>query len=126
SVAAISLLAPLYCAVLPSFLLGIRYATGPERSWPATWAVFFPLAITWICDSAAMYAGKAIGGPKLAPVVSPGKTRAGSIAGVIGGIVAAVAFNRLALIPSGFTLSDLAAAIIGLVLALAAQVGDLA
>ena len=124
--ASVTLLTPLYCAVLPSFLLGIRYATGPDRSWPATWAVFFPLVVTWICDSAAMYAGKMIGGPKLAPIVSPGKTRSGSAAGLVGGVFAAIIFNRVALIPSGFTISDLQAIVFGLVLSVAAQVGDLA
>jgi phosphatidate cytidylyltransferase len=124
--AAVSLLAPLYCSVLPSFLLGIRYGLGPERSWPATWAVFFPLAITWLCDSFAMWGGKAIGGAKLAPVISPGKTRAGAVSGLVGGIAAAVAFNRIALIPLGFTLADWQAAAIGLVLSIVAQVGDLA
>lgn len=124
--ASVTLMAPLYCAVLPSFLLGIRYATGPDRSWPATWAVFFPLVVTWICDSAAMYAGKMIGGPKLAPVVSPGKTRSGSVAGLIGGVAAAVIFNRVAMMPSGFTIADWQAALFGFVLSVAAQLGDLA
>ncbi len=125
-VAAVTLLAPLYCAVLPSFLLGIRFAIGPERNWPATWAVFFPLAITWVGDSAAMYAGKLIRGPKLAPVVSPGKTRSGSIAGLLAGAAAAVAFNAIAMIPAGFTISTGQAVVFGLVLSVAAQVGDLA
>jgi len=125
-VAAVTLLAPLYCGVLPSFLLGVRYAIGPERSWPATWAVFFPLAITWICDTAAMYGGKLIGGPKLSPVVSPGKTRSGAISGLVGGILAAVIYNRVALEPSGFSIGDLAAAAVGAVLSVVAQVGDLA
>lgn len=124
--ASVTIMAPLYCAVLPSFLLGIRYATGPSQSWPATWAVFFPLVVTWICDSAAMYAGKMIGGPKLAPVVSPGKTRSGSMAGLIGGVAAAIIFNRVAMMPSGFTISDWEAALFGLVLSIAAQLGDLA
>jgi len=124
--AAVTVLAPIYCGMLPSFLLGIRYATGPNRSWPATWAVFFPLAITWICDTAAMYAGKTIGGPKLSPVVSPGKTRSGAVAGFLGGIVAAVVYNRVALAPSGFTVSDLQAAGVGAALSVIAQVGDLA
>lgn len=124
--ASVTLLAPLYCAVLPSFLLGIRYATGPERNWPATWAVFFPLAVTWVCDTAAMYGGKLIGGPKLAPVISPGKTRSGSIAGIVGGVIAAVVYNRLAMTPSGFSVTDLEAVVIGVVLSVAAQVGDLA
>jgi phosphatidate cytidylyltransferase len=88
--------------------------------------VFFPLVVTWICDSAAMYAGKSIGGPKLAPTVSPGKTRSGSVAGLVGGVLAAVIFNRVAMIPSGFSISDLQAVGFGAVLSVAAQVGDLA
>ena len=47
--------------------------------------MFFPLVVTWVCDTAAMFGGRAIGGPKLAPTVSPGKTRSGSLAGVVGG-----------------------------------------
>ncbi|MBX3145553.1 MAG: phosphatidate cytidylyltransferase [Gemmatimonadales bacterium] len=124
-VASVTLLVPLYCAVLPSFLLGIRYATGLGRSWEATAAVFFPLAVTWICDTAAMYAGKAIGGAKLAPVVSPGKTRAGSVAGLIAGLVTAVLFNRLVMTPLGYTISDLEAVAFGVILSVAAQIGDL-
>lgn len=124
--AAITVLATLYCGVLPSFILGIRYGVGPGRSWPATWAVLFPLAVTWICDTFAMYGGKLIGGPKLAPVVSPGKTRSGAICGLVGGVVAALVYNRVALVPSGFTLSAGAAALGGLLLSVAAQAGDLA
>jgi phosphatidate cytidylyltransferase len=124
--AAITLLAPLHCGALPAMLLGIRYAIGPDRHWPATWAVFFPLAVTWVCDSAAMYGGRTFGGPRLAPVVSPGKTRSGAVAGLAGGVAAALAFNALALVPSGFTVPAWQAGLAGLVLAAVAQAGDLA
>ncbi|MEO8449625.1 MAG: CDP-archaeol synthase [Gemmatimonadota bacterium] len=126
AVAAITFLGPLYCGALPAFLLGIRYAVGPGRSWPATWVVFFPLAITWICDTAAMYGGKVFKGPKLAPTVSPGKTRSGAVSGVVGGIVAALVYHRLALVPSGIVLPTLQIILFGAVLAVTAQVGDLA
>lgn len=123
---AITVLAPLYCGVLPCFLLGVRYAVGPDQSWPATWAVFFPLAVTWVGDTAAMYGGRAFGGPKLAPVISPGKTRSGSVAGLVGGVAAALVFNILAMNPSGFSIATWEALLFGLVLSVAAQIGDLA
>lgn len=126
SVAAVTLLGPLYCGVLPSALLVIRYAAGPERSWAATWLVFFPLAVTWLCDSFAMWGGKMIGGPKLFPSVSPGKTRSGAAAGVVGGVVTALLFVPVALAPVGRAFSLGLAAAMGLVIAVVAQVGDLA
>jgi phosphatidate cytidylyltransferase len=126
SVAAVTLLGPLYCGVLPSALLVIRYAAGPERSWAATWLVFFPLAVTWLCDSFAMWGGKMIGGPKLFPSVSPGKTRSGAMAGVLGGVVTALLFVPIALAPVGRGFSLGLAAAMGLVIAVVAQVGDLA
>ena len=123
---AITFLAPFYCGALPSFVLGIRYGTGPGRSWPATWAVFFPLAVTWICDTLAMFGGKALKGPKLAPVVSPGKTRSGAVSGVVGGILAGLVYAKLALEPSGFQLPLWQVLVFGLVLSVVAQIGDLA
>ncbi|HEU5217202.1 MAG TPA: CDP-archaeol synthase [Gemmatimonadales bacterium] len=124
--AAATLFGPIYCGVLPSTLLVIRYAAGPNQSWPATWLVFFPLAITWLCDSFAMWGGMLIGGPKMAPSISPGKTRAGGIAGLVGGVLTAVLFVPLALAPMGEAIPLGIAAIMGLILAATAQVGDLA
>ena len=126
SAVAVTLFAPIYCGALPSAILVIRYAAGPGQSWPATWLVFFPLAVTWICDSFAMWGGKLIGGPKLAPTISPGKTRAGGISGLIGGVLAAVLFVPLALEPLGRGFPLAMAATMGLILAATAQIGDLA
>jgi phosphatidate cytidylyltransferase len=88
--------------------------------------VFFPLVVTWLCDSFAMWGGKAIGGAKLWPEVSPGKTRAGAIAGLLGGVVAALLYVPLALAPVGRAFPLLAAALMGLGIAVVAQLGDLA
>ncbi|HEX7023761.1 MAG TPA: CDP-archaeol synthase [Gemmatimonadales bacterium] len=126
SAAAVTLLGPLYCGLLPSSLLVIRYAAGPERSWAAVWLVFFPLAVTWLCDSFAMWGGKLMRGPKLAPTVSPGKTRSGAASGVAGGVLTAVLYVPLALEPVGKGFPLATAALMGFILAVVAQVGDLA
>lgn len=50
---------------------------------------FWAMSLVWACDSAAYFAGRAIGGPKLAPLISPNKTWAGLAGGVAGAAAAA-------------------------------------
>ncbi|MEO8226960.1 MAG: phosphatidate cytidylyltransferase [Gemmatimonadota bacterium] len=123
---AITVVAVLYTGALPAFLLLIRHGAAPLRSWPGTWLVFFPLVVTWVCDTAAMFGGRAMGGPKLAPSVSPGKTRSGSLAGVVGGIVVAVIF-ALWVFPAVGIAAPMGQLIgMAAVLSVMGQVGDLA
>ena len=77
-------------------------------------------AIIAICDSAAYFVGRHVGGPKLWQRVSPKKTVSGSVGGLIGAMVLT------------FFLSDIfafagksEALIIGLLLGVLAQAGDL-
>lgn len=78
------------------------------------------LAIVWATDIGAYAAGRTIGGPKLAPRISPNKTWAG----LIGGVTAAVLVGDLVLwitdIPHVGVLSLFSA-----VLAAVSQIGDL-
>jgi phosphatidate cytidylyltransferase len=46
-------------------------------------SVLFLLAAVWVSDSAAYAGGRAIRGPRLAPRISPGKTWAGAICGLL-------------------------------------------
>ena len=69
-------------------------------------------AIVWTTDVCAYFAGRALGGPKLLPVVSPKKTWSGAIVGVIGAVLVALfvadlfgSFNKLAIIIIAFVLS---------------------
>jgi phosphatidate cytidylyltransferase len=54
--------------------------------------VFWMMVVTWATDIFAYFAGRTIGGPKLAPRISPNKTWAG----LFGGIVGAAATGALA------------------------------
>jgi phosphatidate cytidylyltransferase len=51
-------------------------------------ALFWLLALVWATDIFAYFAGKTIGGPKMAPTWSPNKTWAGLVGGVSGAILA--------------------------------------
>ena len=89
--------------------------------------MFFPLVVTWVCDTAAMFGGRTIGGPKLAPTVSPGKTRSGRGAGVIGGLLVAPLFAGLVFPRVGVDASRWwQLLVIAAVLSVVGQVGDLA
>jgi phosphatidate cytidylyltransferase len=52
-------------------------------------ATVFLLVCVWATDIVAFFAGRAIGGPKLAPRISPNKTWAGAIGGVVGAMIIA-------------------------------------
>jgi len=73
---------------------------------------------TWSVDIGAYFAGRTIGGPKLAPAISPNKTWAG----LIGGMIAAALFGGL-----WVYLLQLPTILYGLAFpfAVAAQLGDL-
>jgi len=77
--------------------------------------------VTFSVDTLAYGGGKLIGRTRLAPTVSPGKTWEGAIAGLVGGIVCAVLFLKL--FNSDIGLAQ--ATLLGVLLGLAAQVGDL-
>lgn len=119
-----SIVGPCYTGLI-GFVLVLRHGTV-SAPWAATWLVFLPLAVVWACDSMAMSAGSAIGGPKFAPGVSPNKTWAGTVAGSLTGAVVGPLFVVLFLEPNGISLAPVAAAVFGLVVASVGQIGDLA
>ncbi len=75
----------------------------------------------WAADTAAYFAGRAFGGPRLAPAVSPGKTWSGLAAGLLAGALVAAGWW----VRSGLA-SAPRALVAAFVLLAAAVLGDLA
>ncbi len=122
---AVTVFAVSYTAFLPSFLLLLRHADAARSPVAATALVFLPLVVTWVCDSAAMGGGSLIGGAKFAPRVSPNKTWAGTISGSVSAVLVAPFYGWLVLGRVGIHLGALQLAVLGLVLSVVGQVGDL-
>jgi phosphatidate cytidylyltransferase len=81
--------------------------------------LMFALVITWVGDSAAYFAGRALGKHRMAPVLSPNKTWEGTVASILGALLVAVVFSRWLIVPLPHLL---AMAAVGNV---AGQAGDL-
>jgi phosphatidate cytidylyltransferase len=126
SAAAVTLLGVTYAGALPASILLLRHGAEPTRSWAGLWLVCYPLVVTWVCDTAAMFGGRAFGGPKLSPVVSPGKTRSGALAGVVGALLVAPVFSAWVFPRWAVDLSLGRALVVAAVLSVVGQVGDLA
>jgi phosphatidate cytidylyltransferase len=85
------------------------------------WDMLFLVLIVWASDIGAYLAGRLIGGPKLAPSISPGKTRSGAL----GGLVAAAAVGLGVAAWAGGPVDHLRCVAIAMLLGVASQAGDL-
>jgi phosphatidate cytidylyltransferase len=89
---------------------------GPAWGMNLLWVAIVPL---WFGDTAAYLVGKAVGRTPLAPKLSPKKTWEGAIANLGGCVMSAVILGSTVGIPPA------SAALVGVVLGIAGQVGDL-
>jgi len=84
--------------------------------------VLFLYAVVWATDSAAYFSGRALGGAKLAPKISPNKTWSGAIGGALAACVAGLVIVWLR--PDlGFSLP--LALMTAFVLCVISQIGDI-
>ena len=83
-------------------------------------AILYLFAVAWTTDTASYAAGRLIGGPKLAPRISPNKTWSGFIVGALVPALIGVAFAVILMSSSALWL-----ALVSVALALACQMGDL-
>ncbi|TDR93581.1 phosphatidate cytidylyltransferase [Enterovirga rhinocerotis] len=91
------------------------------------WLLLWMFAVVWTTDVAAYFVGRALGGPKLLPAVSPKKTWSGFVGGLFGGSFAGLGLAAFALSDRGIHAGEVAAvvALSGLA-SLVSQAGDLA
>jgi phosphatidate cytidylyltransferase len=107
-----------YCLLPAISLLWIRERAEFQGIGSGFDLLIWVFLVVWSTDIGAYFAGRAIGGPKLAPSISPNKT----IAGLVGGVLAATILAGLWVYAVG-----LPAALLSLAapLAVSAQFGDL-
>jgi phosphatidate cytidylyltransferase len=107
----------LYIGWLISYMISIRVDAG--RNW-----LFLMFFCTFGSDIAAYFVGKAFGKHKMAPTISPNKSWEGAIAGVLGSVVMSCLFTLET--PVRVPLSIISAIVLGIVVSVFGQVGDLA
>lgn len=110
-----------------SFVYALRYFDYVVGQAAGTVVVLFPLVLTWASDIGAYFVGRAVGGPKLRPSISPGKTVSGAVGGVVATVLVAWLYQRFLLIPVAH-LAFRSVALVGVAVAISVvgQVGDLA
>lgn len=127
AVVSVTLFGCLYASALLAFLIPIRHGTNAAaQPFAYLCLTLFPLVLTWIGDTAAMAVGITVGGAKLAPILSPKKTRAGAVGGFLGCVVTAVALGVLVLNRVGWSFATWQLVTVGGVVGVLSQVGDVA
>lgn len=107
----------LYAGSLLLAVTDLRFSLSPFGFLALLWL----FGVVWMTDIMAYFGGRLIGGAKLWPQVSPSKTWAGTLSGLISGTLAGAGIVWLAKMPVSWPLVLL----MGIFTSLVAQVGDL-
>jgi len=112
---AVTLLGLFYVSWFFSFFLKLKFLEGIGNS-----LVVFLILVTKIGDVTAYFVGRSFGRHKLIPRISPNKTVEGTIGGLCGSVIFAIALQNVMHLGLGNAL------FVGLLLGVLGQVGDLA
>jgi phosphatidate cytidylyltransferase len=134
SAVATTTLGVLYTGAMLSFAYAIRYddyavagiVVGGLPISSGGVLLALPLLLTWATDIGAFAVGRTVGGPKLIPAVSPGKTISGAVGGVVFTVIVTFLYIRFALRPvAQLAMRPAAMIAFGVIISVAGQVGDL-
>lgn len=131
------LLATIFSLIYPMALMSLAFALSRVFPCGGTFAISFAIFLPVFSDTFAYLVGSTLGKRKLCPSISPKKTVAGAIGGLLGSVLCAVTFFLLfdlyAVIPVGYvSFSDSVAVravvfvVLGIVGGVLAEIGDLA
>lgn len=123
---AITVFGVIYAGQL-SYLYGLRYHPYVIGAAAGAALVTLPLLITWATDVGAYFVGRTMGRSLLAPAISPKKTWAGAVGGLVLAVFVAVFYVSYVLRPVASLSMTLSATVaFGAIASIAAQVGDIA
>ena len=112
---AILLMAWLYIPLLISFFVQL-HGLDHGRYW-----VLMVLIMTMVCDSAAYFVGTALGKHRLYPAISPKKSIEGAVGGFVGSVMSAVLICPWLIADTSLSV----ACVVGVVVGILGQLGDL-
>jgi phosphatidate cytidylyltransferase len=117
----------LYTSATLCFAYALRYHSYAVGDTAGALAVIVPVVLTWASDTGAYFSGRLIGGRRLMPSVSPGKTLAGALGAVVATVIATWAITHWLFAPKAqLAFTPWGLVIFGVVISLTAQIGDLA
>ncbi len=113
-----------YITIPLCFMLGILYPPVQDGRW---WLGYL-IIVTKMTDVGAYFVGRLWGKHKLAPILSPKKTVEGAIAGFLCAVLTSLVLYWLGVAYSGgaFALTFLQALVLGMLIGILGQIGDLA